>query len=237
MNIGALTAQIVAQAGWQMAYHHSVRSTNDLAKQREDVPLHDSQLPRAILADAQTHGRGRGTNTWITTDPGAYLLSSWVLTLTRPPHHTTGPQIGLALWECCMATWPQLGWSVKPPNDLYLNGKKIAGLLIENMQIGDAHTLIIGLGFNVHARPSDIATATHLTEHCEWSHEAWRQFIRNWCDTLTQLSSQLSFELSEPNCQRLLVAINRLVPQSPYAAVSAQGDLIRGSQVTEWRSL
>ena len=55
--------------------------------------------------------------------------------------------------------------SIKPPNDLYLNGKKICGILTQTMSIGEkVEALIIGIGFNVNENnfneeTKDIATS------------------------------------------------------------------------------
>jgi BirA family biotin operon repressor/biotin-[acetyl-CoA-carboxylase] ligase len=114
------------------------------------------------VASHQTAGRGRATNTWLDTGAGESLLSTWSFQCKRPPQAITGPRVGLALFQACRKIWTQLNWSLKAPNDLYLDGVKVAGLLIETLTNGRDHRMLIGLGLNVVNHPRRFSNATHL---------------------------------------------------------------------------
>ena len=110
----------------------------------------------ACLAEHQSAGRGRRGRDWFSPF-GQNLYLSLRCDLPAWPEKLSalGLVLGVALCERFQqAAIPlQLKW----PNDLYLNGKKCGGMLIE--QRGEAHgpcSLIIGLGLNVHMRDAQI---------------------------------------------------------------------------------
>jgi BirA family biotin operon repressor/biotin-[acetyl-CoA-carboxylase] ligase len=103
-----------------------------------------------ILADVQTHGKGQGENIWL-SDEGLNLLCSIIL---KPDFLPAYKQFYLSM---CIATGicdclADLGIrsKVKWPNDILINGKKVAGILIENTILSqNLYTSIIGIGLNV----------------------------------------------------------------------------------------
>lgn len=134
---------------------------------------------KVYFCDTQTSGRGQGTNSWSNPAIGTSLLSTWVFALkVLPPPYLT-LKVGLALARASHATWPKLAWSLKAQNDLYLHDKKVAGLLLETISQGTSYKLLIGLGFNILSKPSEIAHATCLNEHLNYSIEQgeWMQFL------------------------------------------------------------
>lgn len=122
-----------------------VASTNDLAKSwlREGGP-HGA----VVVADEQVRGRGRSGRAW-RTPPGAALAISVIL---RPPAAQSARinMIG-ALSVFDLAT--QVGCEkigVKWPNDIQARGKKISGILVENVWMqDDLHGVVLGIGVNV----------------------------------------------------------------------------------------
>jgi BirA family biotin operon repressor/biotin-[acetyl-CoA-carboxylase] ligase len=130
---------------WQ--YHPVVGSTNDLALAWAQEGAADSSL---VLADSQTAGRGREARTWVTR-PGVALAMSLIL---RPdtaeaafiPRFTALAALGLVR---ALSRWG-LSAQVKWPNDVLLNGRKVAGVLVEGDWHGDSlAALVIGMGVNV----------------------------------------------------------------------------------------
>lgn len=103
-----------------------------------------------IVAEEQTAGRGRLDHKWHSR-PGENLLMSVVLPVvgTDPAEVATLPLVvGLAVRAVT-------GGMIKWPNDVYLNEKKVCGILCERH--GD--TVIAGIGINVRQRefPDDIS--------------------------------------------------------------------------------
>jgi BirA family biotin operon repressor/biotin-[acetyl-CoA-carboxylase] ligase len=131
-----------------LRYFDSIGSTNDeaLAWAAADAP--DFSI---VIADEQTQGRGRLDRKWF-TPKGSGLAFSLILrpSATLLPHlsRTVG-LAALSIAESCsrLGLAPRIKW----PNDILLNGKKTAGILIETVWSGDdVGSLVIGMGINVH---------------------------------------------------------------------------------------
>ena len=102
-----------------------------------------------LVADRQNAGKGRQGRDWI--DGGGNFMGSTVVhrRASDPPAASLALLSGLALREVlvsiCMSSDPMLKW----PNDLLIDGAKLAGILLEAQ--GDA--VIIGIGVNLAAAP------------------------------------------------------------------------------------
>ncbi|MHC5036010.1 MAG: biotin--[acetyl-CoA-carboxylase] ligase [Planctomycetota bacterium] len=124
-----------------------------------------------LVAEAQTAGRGREENVWF-SPPGAGLWLSVVLSLKLPGDRVplitqvTGVQVARAL-ERALEVSPRVKW----PNDLHLEGRKVAGILTEARSMeGEPTFAAVGIGINVNPRNSDFppplqSTATSLRIH------------------------------------------------------------------------
>ncbi|HZL29566.1 MAG TPA: biotin--[acetyl-CoA-carboxylase] ligase [Pseudolabrys sp.] len=112
--------------------------------------------PLWISAACQDVGRGRRGNSWI-SPPGNLYAS---LLLSEPSPQAAAPQLSfvaaLALHDAVAECAPQLGplLKVKWPNDLLIDGAKVAGILIEGESEG-GFAVVIGFGVNCAAHPSD----------------------------------------------------------------------------------
>ena len=100
-----------------------------------------------IIAGEQTAGRGRLGQKWL-SPPGSSISLSIILRPTLPQL----PQLNMA---ACLATVQSiekvtgLKPSIKWPNDVLLNGKKVSGILMENIfQGGELKAAILGIGIN-----------------------------------------------------------------------------------------
>jgi BirA family biotin operon repressor/biotin-[acetyl-CoA-carboxylase] ligase len=121
-------------------------STNDDARRSLDE---GRRAPFAILAEAQSSGRGRRGRSW-----SSPVASNLYLTLVEPL--TGGPEssrglslaIGVAVAEGlgrAAGVDPQLKW----PNDLLVDGRKLGGILVELAPGPDRALAVIGIGINV----------------------------------------------------------------------------------------
>jgi BirA family biotin operon repressor/biotin-[acetyl-CoA-carboxylase] ligase len=132
-------------------HHHQIGSTNDEARRmaREGAP--DGTV---VHADEQTAGRGRLAHTWF-SPPGNLYLS--ILLRTGLPVARSAELsflAALAVADTVEALLPrQIRTMLKWPNDVLVNGAKIAGILLE--QVDDA--TIIGIGLNILEAPSNLA--------------------------------------------------------------------------------
>jgi BirA family transcriptional regulator, biotin operon repressor / biotin---[acetyl-CoA-carboxylase] ligase len=224
-------------------YKSETTSTNDWAKEAAFSEQINPFGLGLFLTDHQTQGRGRGDHTWSEGEIGGALLSSWVFKLGLSPHPVTSCRIGLAVERALSATWPWLHFSLKAPNDIYLGEKKVAGLLLENLQQGSDNRLIIGLGLNVFSHPA-LETSTSLKAELTsltgkvldlW---VWNTFMDHLLLEMTRAMTLGNLELSEYDRVCLLFALNKNPNLTEkYVAVEADGSLILGRQKISWFDL
>jgi BirA family biotin operon repressor/biotin-[acetyl-CoA-carboxylase] ligase len=134
--------------------HDELGSTNDRATTlAQDASI---ALPALILARRQTAGRGRGQNSWWSTD-GALTFSLILETAKFNIEPSYWPRLSLAIGVAvCDALSGEIeaGHSrlgLKWPNDVFLDGVKACGVLIESPggPTPAKNRLIIGVGINV----------------------------------------------------------------------------------------
>lgn len=201
----------------------------------------ENQALVLYVTDEQTAGRGRGDHTWQSPAPGTSLLSTWSLQTRKAPQPILAPAIGLALFKSAQTTWLGHPWSLKAPNDLYLGDKKVAGLLLENIQEGPLHRLLVGLGLNVFSNPQ-VASSGALSEQIspeELTAEVWMQFLDRWLLELTSTMMVSTNELSAGQCLGLKTALN-LYPKvkTPVAHVQKDGGLeLENGKLISWFEL
>jgi BirA family biotin operon repressor/biotin-[acetyl-CoA-carboxylase] ligase len=130
-------------------YHETLGSTNDRAL--ELAAQADLPVPFLVLAAKQTGGRGRGANRWWAAE-GALTFSLVLEASAASLSPENWPQValvaGLAVCQALAEIAPRGQWQVKWPNDVFLNGGKIAGILCESAP-GWKDRLVIGIGVNV----------------------------------------------------------------------------------------
>ncbi len=130
-----------------LRFFDTIGSTNDEALAWASAGARDLSV---VVADEQTAGRGRAGRKWH-TPRGAGLALSVVLRPTPVERTLPGRITGLAalaLVGCCrgLGMQPQIKW----PNDILLNGRKAAGILVESAWAGnELDATIIGIGVNV----------------------------------------------------------------------------------------
>jgi BirA family biotin operon repressor/biotin-[acetyl-CoA-carboxylase] ligase len=117
-----------------------------------------------VTAAHQTAGRGRRYRSW-SAPPGKALLCSFVLTPLGREHALLPLAVPLAVCEA-VETLAPLSCRVKWPNDVWLDERKLAGVLIEAQPPAWA---VIGIGLNVaigpHEFPEDLRTPATSVGH------------------------------------------------------------------------
>jgi BirA family biotin operon repressor/biotin-[acetyl-CoA-carboxylase] ligase len=130
-----------------MHYYLVVESTNDQALAWANEGAKDWSL---IVGDTQTQGRGRGDRRWVTI-AGTSLAISLVLRLDTRESAVVTRFTALAALSL-IRTLAQLGVvaKIKWPNDVLIENKKVAGVLVETDWEGDQiNALVIGIGVNI----------------------------------------------------------------------------------------
>jgi BirA family biotin operon repressor/biotin-[acetyl-CoA-carboxylase] ligase len=136
---------------FEISHYGFIGSTNDEARR---LAAEGAPHGTVVHADAQSSGRGRLSHTWFS--PPGNLYISILLRTGEPPTRTAELSFvtALAVADTVDALLPQpTRATLKWPNDVLVNGAKIAGILLE--QIGDA--TIIGIGLNVLLAPANIS--------------------------------------------------------------------------------
>ena len=126
--------------------HQAVDSTNSWCMQQcKD----GRKLPFACFAESQTSGRGRRGKRWAMLPNSNIAMSlSWSFVRLHPKLHLLPLSIAMAI----VATLEHIGLrhvQVKWPNDVFVQGRKIAGILIETQPLNDKEVaVVIGVGLN-----------------------------------------------------------------------------------------
>lgn len=129
-----------------------IDSTNQYLMER----LEQLQSGDACVAEYQQAGRGRRGRQWFSPF-GANLYLSMFWRLEQGPAAAIGLSlvIGIVMAEVLHKLGAE-GVKVKWPNDLYLNDRKLAGILVElTGKTGDAANVVIGAGINLSMREPD----------------------------------------------------------------------------------
>lgn len=136
--------------GGKVHYFSEIDSTNSRARALAESGAAEGEI---VVAESQTHGRGRLSRRW-ESPPFANLYFSVILRPHLPPRHA--PQVTLTaavgVAETVSAFLPAPA-SIKWPNDILVQGKKLAGILTE--AACDAERIeyvILGIGLNVNYR-------------------------------------------------------------------------------------
>jgi BirA family transcriptional regulator, biotin operon repressor / biotin---[acetyl-CoA-carboxylase] ligase len=164
-------AAVAASRRWSVVEHHpTVTSTNDVAL----AALREGAAPGlVVVADRQTAGRGRAGRRWTDdvegrTGPGNLAVT---LTLRAPATHLGLVPLATGLAVADAYTAAGATATLKWPNDVLLDGRKAAGILVEHHDIGaDAAgaVLLLGCGLDLDwrgvTRDADSAAWVSLAE-------------------------------------------------------------------------
>ena len=139
--------------GWRLQVYEALGSTSDLCR---TLAIAGEPGPLAILARRQTQGRGTQGRQWV-SPPGNLFLSA----LLRSPEQARDVGqwsllAGVALAEALLPLLPDpAALRLKWPNDLLLDGAKLAGILVESSATacGALDWLVVGMGVNLATAP------------------------------------------------------------------------------------
>ena len=182
--------------------------------------------PVLLVAEHQTQGRGRQGREWLAT-PLNSLTFSLALPLARPDWSGLSIAVGVALADAldppaapgaAAAAWPRIG--LKWPNDLWLvegpgRGRKLGGILIETVLVGERRLAIVGCGLNVLPQPAEGLAHGYASLH-ELDPQASAPA------TLARVAGPLVQALLRFDAEGFV----------PFATAFAARDLLRGRAVT-----
>ncbi|MDD5326353.1 MAG: biotin--[acetyl-CoA-carboxylase] ligase [Phycisphaerae bacterium] len=144
--------------GRKILVYNRTSSTNDIAaeyaKNKENNGL-------AIFAEEQTAGRGRTGAKWLSGHSDSVLCSVLLTSCKCNPE--------LLSLACSVAVAEAVGKiahthaKIKWPNDIILNGKKAAGIMVESKKVNGSTAYIIGIGINCHQKKASFPRELQTT--------------------------------------------------------------------------
>jgi BirA family biotin operon repressor/biotin-[acetyl-CoA-carboxylase] ligase len=153
--------------GKKILVYDSTSSTNDIAAEYSKNKNNDGLV---IFAEEQTAGRGRAGNQWLSGRADSVLCSIVLL-----ENKINAELLSLT---CAVAVAEAIGKpakaeaKIKWPNDIILNGKKVAGILVESKPNNGGTAFIVGIGINCHQKKDSfsaelqpIATSIDIESH------------------------------------------------------------------------
>jgi BirA family biotin operon repressor/biotin-[acetyl-CoA-carboxylase] ligase len=155
-----LRKRLTGNWGSSLTVQQSTASTMDDAAAAAAEGAKDGHL---VLADQQTRGRGAHGRQWL-SPPGSDLYFSVVTRPTVEPASTALITLatGLGVRDAVSSLLPGHSVLVKWPNDIWIERRKCAGVLVESRMVGmRIDSVIIGVGLNVNRTqwPPELAGA------------------------------------------------------------------------------
>ncbi len=122
------------------------------------------RAPFWVRAGRQTEGRGRRGRDWVSPEGNFYATASYAFDGPAQDaakiSFVAAIAVAKALSTYALKTQPSLKW----PNDVLLDGRKVAGLLLE----AKSERVLVGIGVNLVSHPEGgNIPATHLLEHID----------------------------------------------------------------------
>jgi BirA family biotin operon repressor/biotin-[acetyl-CoA-carboxylase] ligase len=170
--------------GRNIVYFNEIDSTNIKAKELAQKNIEDGSI---IIAEKQTLGSGRFNRKWISPNGGLWF--TLVLRPNLPPNEA--PKITQIAAAAIYKTLSDLdiNISIKWPNDIILNNKKLCGILAEmKCDMDTVHYLVLGIGMNININEKDfdeitrpIATSLKIQVNREFNRsEILANFLNNF---------------------------------------------------------
>jgi len=161
--------------GAKIIRFESVSSTNDVAMKLAERGTPEGTV---VLANTQKHGRGRGKKTWFSPVGGL-----WFSLVLRPEVTISSISLlplaaGVAIATTIRRLF-RIQAMLKWPNDVTINGRKVAGVLAETSTDGSSCHAIMGFGINVNNSVSSM-TAELASEATSISDELKSNVNVDW---------------------------------------------------------
>ncbi len=138
-------------------YHNleSVDSTQTFSK--KNVSSFDRDAFTIVTSEEQSKGRGRLNRKWF-SPKGSNLYTTYSFTIPEMPHSSNPITLVLALSISEVLQKLGLSVQIKWPNDLYINSKKMGGILAEVESDKETKQVFLGFGLNVNVTADALST-------------------------------------------------------------------------------
>ncbi|MCF7957267.1 MAG: biotin--[acetyl-CoA-carboxylase] ligase [Phycisphaerae bacterium] len=181
-----LTSELIEEGlatrrvGRSVLAYQTTDSTNDVAwhyaLESAPGPISSNYDGLVIVAEQQRSGRGRLGRQWVAPQGSSVLCSVLLMNTTDAlTRSSAGGQALTLLAGLSVAEAIETVFHIKPrikwPNDVIVNGKKIAGVMVESRKIKQNTAYVIGMGINC------LQTAEDFPPECRGNAISLRQII------------------------------------------------------------
>ncbi len=128
----------------------SVTSTNDMAI---NLIKEEKREIGYVYANTQTKGRGTYGRKWISDEGNLFGSIFFPLKSNYPPFNEFSVINSVIISDIIKSLCSKQNISFKLPNDVFVNGRKICGILQELITLNQKQFLIIGMGVNIISNP------------------------------------------------------------------------------------
>lgn len=170
-------------------YFDTIDSTNNKAKELAAGGAPEGSI---VIAEQQSAGRGRKGRSWLSSS-GEGLCISLILRPIIPPTEVSKLTLmtAVAISEALL-NFTDIELKIKWPNDILVNGKKLAGILTEmSMEVDAIDYVIVGLGLNINSKKSsfsdevkEIATSIQIETGNVFSRAMIVKLFLSWFEKL-----------------------------------------------------
>ena len=179
------------------SHFEQLDSTNNYASTIAKLP--ETQSGTAITTDFQLEGRGQRDNKWLAPEGSAFLCTLVLKAHIRPENIFFLSKWCSLLVSLTLKNFIQQDINIKWPNDVFVEGKKIGGILIENTWSENQllHSLV-GIGINFSSSPFENATSiSQLNAHIPSTQEFLHSLRLKMNELFFLLEENLHFEINE----------------------------------------
>jgi len=146
----AVRSAFARELGRDVEYHERIDSTQTRARELAGAGASSG----IVVANEQVHGLGTHGRSWEAV-AGSSLLASWIARPAPKAPALFAALAGVAIARALDSVGVE-GARLKWPNDVELEGKKLAGVLAHATSDGGGGVLVLGIGINVHQQRGDL---------------------------------------------------------------------------------
>ena len=206
-----------ADSGFNIHYYPEVSSTMDTAKElvRKNCP--DFTV---VIAGRQTKGRGRLKRQWLSDDGGLYftmvLRPEIPVVMSSRVNFLASLTLAGVLRELF-----RIDAAVKWPNDILVDGHKIAGMLSElEAETDRVFFISIGIGINVNNDPSEVEPGASSLRKITGREISKKMLLARFLDEFEKRLQKVEFENVISEWKKYTVTLNRQVKIVTYQGIS-----------------
>ena len=174
----SINPQAIAARCLPVAQGVAIEIVAETASTNTDLLARVSTLQTPVLrvAQAQTAGRGRSGRSWVAL-PGKSLTFSLAWPCRAGVQALAGLPLAAGVAVADALAMFGLQVRLKWPNDVMVDGKKLAGVLIESASAGSTVWAVIGIGLNLALEEADIARIGRPVARVAWLADIERELL------------------------------------------------------------